>query len=236
MPSKVKKSTRLTRKAGHGALSVEAIHASFEKMDNRLRRAVESGITDSELGRAVERAWSAAFHHELSAPATRGLVAHYRGLYGGSRAGRKTRKQRGGMAPLNWTTGPGVASTSFGRFPDDFSTSTQARHDLDLGRFFEDPVSRSCNATGGVDTLAKQSGGKQRGGGIFDALMAGHAPASVPRNSFETAISTLQAAPNTNPPADPSVRTWPFANPELNAFDSSKVSNLMGLSSVYQAR
>ena len=227
------KGRRHTRKAGrHGALSVEALHASFEKMDTRLRGAVESGVTDSELGHAVERAWSSAFQKELSAPAVQGLVAHYRGLYGGSRKGRRTRrarKQRGGMAPLDWTLGPGSAATTFGRFPDDFSTSAQAVRSLDLTRFNENSVSRSCDATGGRDTLASQ-----KGGGIFDNLLAGHMPASVPRNGFEGAAAFVQGATTANPPAAPEVATWRPAVAAVQAFDTSAVQSLSGLAPVYQ--
>lgn len=233
------KSTRHTRKAsreGRGALSVEALHASFEKMDTRLRSVVESGATDTELGHAISRAWSAAFQQELSAPAVQGLVAHYRALYGGSRAGRRTRKarrglrrQRGGMAPLDWTMGQGSTATTFGRFPDDFSTSAQAVRSLDMTRFYENSVSRSCDSTGGRDTLAAQ-----KGGGIFDALLAGHAPASVPRNFMETTVSTVQGAPIANPPAAPEIPTWRPAVAAPAAFDSSAVSNLAGLDAVYK--
>ena len=215
---------------------MEAIHASFEKMDTRLRHVVESGVTDKDLGRAVARAWSAAFQHELSAPAVQGLVTHYRALYGGSKAGRRTRrarKQRGGMAPLDWTMGQGTTATTYGRFPDDFSTSAQAVKSLDLDRFFENSVSRSCDTTGGRDTLAAQTS-NQKGGGVFDALLAGHAPASVPRNTLETVVSTLQGAPIANPPADPAVPTWTPAHPAPQAFDSSTVTNLAGFSAVYQ--
>jgi hypothetical protein len=229
---------RFTRKAsskkgqghGRGALSVEALHASFEKMDGRLRRAVESGITDTELGHAVDRAWSAAFQQELSVPAIRGLVAHYRTLYGGSRAGRKTRRarrsQRGGMAPLDWTMGQGSTATTYGRFPDDFSTSAQAIRSLDLTRFYENSVSRSCDSTGLWPS--------QRGGGIFDSFMAGHAPASVPRNIVETGVSTMQGAPITNPVSAPEVPAWHPAVAQPAAFDSSAVSNLAGMSAIYK--
>lgn len=245
MPRKAKASgKRHTRKAsreGRGALSVEALHATFEKMDGRLREVVESGVTDTELGHAVSRAWSSAFQQELSSPAVQGLVIHYRALYGASRAGRRTRKQRrnlrgqrGGMAPLDWTMGQGTTATTFGRFPDDFSTSAQAVRSLDLTRFYENSVSRSCDSTGGRDTLVAQAAGNQKGGGVFDSLMAGHAPASIPRNIVETTVSTLQGAPITNPPAAPEIPTWKPAVAVPAAFDSSAVSNLAGLSAVYQ--
>jgi hypothetical protein len=225
---------RHTRKAGRrGALSVEALHASFQKMDSRLRGAVESGITDTQLGHAVERAWSSAFQKELSAPAVQGLVAHYRGLYGGSRKGRRTRRHRrgqhGGMAPLDWTMGQGSTNTTFGRFPDDFSTSAQAVKSLDMNRFFESSVNRGCDSTGGRDTLASQ-----RGGGLFTTLMAGFPPSSVPVNLIQSTTTTLQGAPVQNPPSAPEVHTW---KPEVavpTAFDASNVSNLTGLSSVYK--
>jgi hypothetical protein len=233
--AKGKRHTRKASREGRGALSVEALHATFEKMDGRLRQVVESGATDTELRNAVSRAWSSAFQQELSGPAVQGLVIHYRALYGGSRAGRRTRKarrlrrQRGGMAPMDWTMGQGTTATTFGRFPDDFSTSAQAIRSLDMTRFYENSISRSCDSTGGRDTLAAQ-----KGGGIFDALVAGHAPASIPRNMIETTVSTLQGAPIANPPPAPEVPTWKPAVAVPAAFDSSAVSNLAGLSAVYQ--
>jgi hypothetical protein len=130
---------------------------------------------------------------------------------------------------MDWTMGQGTTATTFGRFPDDFSTSAQAIRSLDLTRFYENSISRSCDATGGRDTLATQ-----KGGGIFDALVAGHAPASVPRNVIETTVSTLQGAPIANPPPAPEVPTWKPAVAVPAAFDSSAVSNLAGLSAVYQ--
>lgn len=232
---------RRTRKAGRMAsrspLSVEALHSSFEKMDTRLRHVVESGVTDKDLGHAVARAWSAAFQHELSAPAIQGLVTHYRALYGGSKAGRRTRRarrrgQRGGMAPLDWTMGQGTTGTTYGRFPDDFSTSAQAVKSLDLGRFFENPIGRSCDSTGGYDTLASQTT-SQKGGGILDAISAGHPPASVPQNVVQSTVSALQGAGPTAPSADPSVPAWTPTLATPQAFDSSAVSNLAGFSSVY---
>jgi hypothetical protein len=224
------KGTRRTRKAGRGALSVEALHSSFERMDTRIRAAVESGVTDRDLGRAVERAWGAAFQKELSAPAIQGLVSHYRGLYGGSRKGRRTRRQRGGMAPLDWTMGQGNTATVFGRFPMDFSTSQQAIKSLDLNLFQENSVSRSCDSTGGRDTLASQ-----KGGGIFSTLLAGHAPASVPRNLMEGSVSAVQGRAIADPIADPVRPAWQPAASVLTPFDTSAVSNLSGLAPVYTA-
>lgn len=236
MPKKTTTSGRITRKANRKerfALSVENLHATFERMDTRLRQAVESGVTDSDLARAVDRAWSAAFHQELSAPAIKGLVKHYRALYSAASGKRKTRKARrlqvggGGMAPLGMTMGQGITATTFERSPMDMSTSNQVISGLD--RFYESPISRSCNSTGGVDTLASQ-----KGGGIFDSLLAGFPPASIPHNAIQTAVSTGQGAPITNPPAAPEVPVWKPSVPQPQTFDSSAVSNLSGLSAVYQ--
>lgn len=217
---------RTTRKNGRDTLSVENLHATFEKMDTRLRQAVESGITDHDLAVAIDRAWSAAFHNELSAPAVKGLVQHYRALYGKTAGGRKTRKARrrgqvGGAATIGWTMGQGTTATTNGLYPMDLSTSNQGIESLGMTRSFNSPISSSCDLP-------------QKGGGIFDSLLAGFPPASIPHNMIQTTVSTLQGAPITNPPSAPEVPSWDLSTSKLTPFDGTPISNLSGFSTVYK--
>jgi hypothetical protein len=64
---------------------------------------------------AIDKTWENLFHHGLSAAALKGLTMHYRALYR-SRRTRKN-KQRGGMAPLDWTLGQGTTAPVYGSFP-----------------------------------------------------------------------------------------------------------------------
>lgn len=202
-------------------LSVASLHSSFEKLDGKIRHAIQKGATESALAATLRKEWSKQFHQPLSTAAVKGMASHYRTLYGT----RKTRKQRGGMAPLDWTMGQGVTAAVYGRFPTEIASSPQVLKDLD--RFYESQVSRSCDSTGGAPAP-----GNQKGGGLFDAFMAGHAPASVPRNAVEVGVSTVQGAPYGNPPRAPEVATWSPASAELTPFSPSSVSQISSLASI----
>lgn len=228
---RLKRSNRATRKAGHNGLSVAALHASFEKMDNKVRAAIGRGVSDAELAACIRNQWAELFHGAMSPAAVRGMVLHYRALYGaGPRRTRKGRhNQHGGMAPLGWTLGQGVSDAVYGRFPVDMGSTPRVVASLD--RFYENPVSRACDSTGGHDAPV----GPQAGGGLFDTLIAGHAPASVPRNVLETAVSTVQGAPIRNPLPDPVAPAWQLQNPPAAVFDPKPISDLTGLAPVYSA-
>lgn len=205
-------------------LSVASLHSSFEKLDGKIRHAIQRGATESHLAATLRKEWSKLFHQPLSTAAVKGMASHYRTLYSGT---RKTRKQRGGMAPMDWTMGQGVTAAVYGRFPTEIASSPQVLKDLDNSRFFESQVGRSCDSTGGAPAP-----GNQKGGGLFDAFMAGHVPASVPRNAVEVGVSAAQGAPYGNPPRAPEVATWSPASAELTPFSPSSVSQITSLASI----
>jgi hypothetical protein len=201
MPTHRGRSTR-RRGRGGGAMSVEGLHASFERIDKKVRAQINRGATDSALAACIRHAWSDQFHTPMSAAALKGMVGHYRRIYGSKV--RKTRKQRGGMAPLDWTMGQGTSAAVYGRFPVEMGTYDGAIKSLD--RFYESPIARSCDTTGGKPAPA------QSGGGLFDAFAMGHAPASVPRNVIETTVSAIQGNTIANPPRDPTVSALQMAS------------------------
>jgi hypothetical protein len=231
---------RHTRKAGR-YYSVESLHHSFETMENQIRMSVEKGCTDSALAACIRKNWIKHFHQHLSDEAIRGMISHYRSVYGVGKVGRKTRKaQRGGMAPMSWSMGPGSAAAVYGRFPTEMGTSAGAVSALD--RFYESGISRACDATGGCNTLADQKGGRlsvqlqevqkasaasQSGGGAASAFLSGHMPGSVPRNGLETLAGTIQGvSPIGNPPSDPTIPTWSPSSMVMGTYNPSSVTNL----------
>lgn len=221
---------RKTHKKGRVAkrssnLSVEGLHAAFEKLDRKVVAAIRGGASDGALSDVIDRAWSGLFHTSLSSPAARGLVHHYRAVHGSRR--RSSRKQRGGMAPLNWTLGQGSTAAVYERFPVEMGVAPKAVAALDLGRFYESQVSRACDSTGGMPAPG------QSGGGLFDAIGMGHAPASVPRNVVETGISAVQGSIIANPPADPVRATVPLQVPDPKPFNTTAVSSLSSLGQIY---
>ena len=217
---------RKTRKAG-GA-TVEGLHSSFSRIDDKVRALIAKGKTDSDLVDCIRKAWSEQFHMDLSLPAVKGMIMHYRAVHG-SKA-RKTRKsQRGGMAPYDYSMGQGITDQVYGRFPIEMGTTPQVVKGLDLGRFYENRGGRSCDATGGHAAPAGQLGG-----GVLDAVFMGHVPGSVPRNIVETGVSAVQGRAIMNPSASPVSASVPLASYAPKAYDTGSISSISSLASVYK--
>jgi hypothetical protein len=221
---------RQTRKAA----TVEGLHASFEKIDSKVRSMVEKGKTDNDLACCIRKAWSEQFHMGLSEPAIKGMILHYRATMKRHtrKASGRGRSQKGGMAALDWTMGQGVTDHVYGRFPIEMGTSRQVLQSLDLGRFYENNGGRSCDTTGGHP--APGLAGKQAGGGFFSTVFNGHAPASIPHNAIETTVSTIQGAPIANPNPSPISAHVPLATYTPAAYNTGAISSVKALTSLYR--
>jgi len=219
---RARRTNRRTRKAA----TVEGLHASFEKIDNRVRDLIKKGKTDTDLACCIRKAWSEQFHMGLSVPAVKGMIKHYRAVHS---TGRKTRKQRGGMAPVDWIMGQGVTDHVYGRFPVEIGTTPLAVKALDLDRFYENRGGRACDTTGGHPAPG------QLGGGLLDALTMPHMPASVPRNFLETGLSAVQGAPIPNPTSSPVAASVNLSSVTPKAYDAGAISSISSLAPIYKA-
>jgi hypothetical protein len=215
--------TRRGRGRDRGVVSVEGLRASFDKIDAKARSAIEAGQPDGAVADAIRKAWVEHFHQDLSITALKGLVIHYRSLY----RTRKTRKQRGGMAPLDWTMGQGTTAPVCGSFPVEIGSTARTVAALDHDRYFENSASSACDGTGYPPP-------KQVGGGIFDALFNGHAMTSVPPNMLEKGANNVMGAPHHYPSGAPEARAWQFTHPTPTPFNPSGLSNISTLGPVYQ--
>ena len=256
----------MTRKAGRStkgdSMSVEGLHASFEKIDGKIRALVQKGASTTELAACIRRSWAHHFQRPLSEAAVQGLVTHYRAIYPGPKKTRKNKRggQTGGMAPLDYQVGQGLTTDPYGIFPSEMGRVAVSA--LDNERFFESPVGRHCNTTGGYAAPGQAGGfggfddgdisggnivqgGKrrsrsrknqknQRGGSMWDALTNGHAMGSVPRNVLETGVSVAQGAPIMNPNPDPVHQTWSAAQNPLTPFDTTQIHQYSTLAPVYK--
>jgi hypothetical protein len=239
---------RHTRKAGKSvkgdSMSVEGLHASFEKIDGKIRALVQKGAANKELAACIRRSWAHHFQRPVSEAAIQGLVVHYRAIYPSSKKTRKNKSQRGGqtggMAPLDYQVGQGLTTDPYGIFPSEMGRVAVSA--LDNERFFESPVGRHCNTTGGSAAPGQMGGRRsqsrrnqksQRGGSMWDALVNGHAMGSVPRNVIETGVSVAQGAPIMNPNPDPVHQTWSAAQNPLTAFDTTQINQYSTLAPVY---
>jgi hypothetical protein len=218
---------RTTRRAGAGAaVSVEGLRAAFDKVDIKARSAIEAGKSDAAVADAIDKSWTNLFHHGLSTTALKGLTMHYRALY----RSRKTRKnkQRGGMAPMDWTLGQGTTAAVYGSFPVEMGATARTVGALDLDRYFENSISRSCDGTGYAPP-------KQAGGGIIDGILAPHAMPSAPRNFAETGLNNLVGAPHHYSVAAPEIRAWNYTNFTPQPFNPTSISSISSLAPVYTA-
>lgn len=218
---------RSTRRSGdRSGVSVEGLRAAFDKVDAKARSAIEAGKPNGAVADAIDKTWENLFHHGLSAAALKGLTMHYRALY----RMRQTRKnkQRGGMAPMDWTMGQGTTAPVYGSFPVEIGATARTVGALDMGRYFENPISPACDNTGYAPP-------KQTGGGIFDALFAPHALASVPANDVEKGLNNLVGAPHHYPSGAPEARAWNYTNFTPQAFNPSAISSISTLAPVYTA-
>jgi len=236
-------------------MSVEGLHASFEKIDGKIRALVQRGATNAELSACIRRSWSHHFQRPVSEAAVKGLVVHYRTMYTSVKKTRKNRGQTGGMAPLDYQLGQGSAAVPYGIFPSEMGRVALTA--LDHERFFESPVGRHCNTTGGY-AAPGQSGGdydppgldisaqsikigggsrrslkNQRGGSLWDSLTNGHAMGSVPRNVIETGVSVAQGAPIMNPNPDPVHQTWTMAPNPLVPYDTTGIHQFNTLAPIF---
>jgi hypothetical protein len=241
---KSRNSVRRTRKAR--GLTVESLHASFERIDKKVHALIAKGATDSDLSCCLHKAWMEQFHMPVSGSAVKALIMHYRAVHTGPK-GKKTRKhrQKGGMAPLDYMMGQGLTSQSFGRFPVEMGTTPSVITDLDLGRFYESNAGRSCNTSGGHPALNQRGGRKQRGGAdsLFDTLMApsnimstvynGHAPQSVPINTTQALANTVMGGTPLAPGPSPVAAHVNLSHHVPKPYDTNIVANLSNYASIY---
>ena len=248
---KSRTSVRRTRKAR--GLTVESLHASFERIDKKVHALIAKGATDSDLSCCLHKAWMEQFHMPVSGSAVKALIMHYRAVHsGGAPKGKKTRKsqrsqrsQKGGMAPLDYMMGQGLTSQSFGRFPVEMGTTPSVITDLDLGRFYESNAGRSCNTTGGHPALNQRGGRKQRGGAgsmwetittpsnIMSSVYNGHVPPSVAVNTTQALANTVMGGTPLAPPASPVAAHVNLSHYVPKPYDTNIVASLANYASIY---
>ena len=234
--TKTKHSGRRTRKAG--AVTVEGLHASFDRIDKKVADMIQKGKTDSDLMCCIRKSWSEQFHMGLSMPAIKGMILHYRAIHKAAPGQkRKTRKQRGGMAPLDFMMGQGITDKVYGDFPVPIGTTPLVIKGLDLGRFYESDGGRVCNSTGGHPAPGQPGApSHQGGGGVLDAIGMGHVPASIPRNVAEIGVAAGQGVVNAGgPSSSPVTYESSIASYSPKAYDAGALSSVGSLAAIYKA-
>lgn len=235
--------TRKTKKGkGSRFMTVDSLHASFQRVDSKVKHMIEKGCTNHSLEECIRRLWSQQFHQDLSKAALAGMIMHYRALY----KTKKTRKQKGGMAPLEYSGGQG-ADVVYGRFPVFEGGSQQFVHSLggvEGQRFNESSIGTSCTKQQGGRRTRGSRGQRQRGGGIFDdigsaftgggvgrSIAMGHPMPSVPANSLQNTVNAVQGRPSARN-GDPTAPAWSSRQFEPRPYDANGAQTFQ-LSQVY---
>ena len=240
---KSRNSVRKTRKSR--GLTVEALHASFERIDQKVHGMIVKGATDSDLSCCIHKAWMEQFHMPVSNTAVKALIMHYRAVHG-SRSNKRLsrRKQKGGMAPVDYMMGPGLTAQTFGRFPVEMGVTPSVLNGLDLGRFYESGTARSCDVTGGHPAINQRGGAGTDTGSLWDALttpsntlstiLNGHPPPSVPVNALQSAVNAVQGRMPLSAGPSPVASQVNLSNYVPRPYDINNISNLSSISSIYK--
>ena len=226
-----------TRKVKY--IPVDSLDSSFQRISAKVKHMIEKGCTDKSLGECIRRLWSQQFHNDLSAAALKGMIVHYRAVY----KSKKTRKQMGGMAPLEYVGGQGSTDHVYGNFPVWGGGSTHYVESLGSAagqRSFDSSIGKSCTTQqGGRRTRNK----KQQGGGIFDdvasaftgggigrSLSMGHPMTSVPPNTLQNITTAVQGRPSSRN-SDPTSTVWSMSGQPRSAYDPAATT--FNISPVY---
>jgi hypothetical protein len=113
-------------------------------------------------------AWKRIFGKDLSGPAAKGFAQYYREMRS-KRVSRTTRRrrngvQRGGVAPVNYVTVPGILSNTFGTYPVEVDTDP-ASLDALSGGVYPPNMSIPLSKPGFWPTVPADMGSNKVGGG-----------------------------------------------------------------------
>ena len=106
-----------TRRGGQrrkNFMTIPEIKSSFDTIEDATYRILREGGTVPEQVKKFQKEWKAIFHRPVR---TDSAEAYLKIKQDSKRRSNKTRKQKGGMAPLDYATRPGV-SGSYGSFLD----------------------------------------------------------------------------------------------------------------------
>ena len=232
---KSRNSIRRTRKAR--GLTVESLHASFERIDAKIHGLISKGATDAKLACCLQKSWQEQFHTPASSAAVKALILHYRALHGSK---RRTRKQKGGMAPIDYVMGQGLAHNGGFPVPVPMGTTSNVLRDLDLGRFYESNAGRSCNTSGGHNALNQRGGATPLANflapsNMWSSIANGHAPPSVAPNMIQTSANALMGGTPIGPSASPVAASVPLSSYTSNVYPLQNIAQLYPMGAIYKA-
>jgi hypothetical protein len=221
--------------------SIKEIQRKLAAFDRAGRVA---GVPD-----AYKSAWKRIFNQDLSDASAKSFERYYKNMRSKSHR-RSTRKQRGGMAPVNYTMTPGLYVEQYGQFPIAVDTDPSSLKELDV--YFGDSLPRSpagywptvpadmgTNKVGGRRRRRTQRRGRrasrtrrdrrQRGGNLLDSLAMRPVPyIGTPYPNMIQSVSNAWSGGTTTIPAPPSPvsHTWNLQGSQGTAINPRLVANI----------
>lgn len=235
--------------------TLKELNSDFNDFDQFVRnlvgKQVEDGddrLSDEKIIEEIKAKWYDLFDDSLEDETANGLLNHYRDMGTKKQSGGKyknmkrtkrslkVKKQKGGMAPIGATMGPGFPSMlTYGSFPSDITTTASMSKALDIiggnpglssscgkeaGLWPIPSPSMGSNKVGGgrqtkknrskkelkADLKSKRS--DQTGGGLLDALRPlSTNPPGILQQAYTTVAGVAQP-----PSGDPIDQSWKYSS------------------------
>jgi hypothetical protein len=131
--------------------TIASIQRSLKKFDEFARKH-----TNDE--HAYKRKWQSLFDMNMSDLSAKSFAQYYKEMRS------KTRRMKGGSAPLHYQMGPGLHVQNYGNFPVEAATDPASIRNLDV--FFQDSLLKGCGTENSslsvpVDMGSNKVGGKR---------------------------------------------------------------------------
>lgn len=224
-------------------VTIKQLQLSLKQFDNAARHAASS--TD------VAKDWKVITKSVMSPDAANAFFAYYKKMRSKESRKhrterRKTRRMRGGSAPINYTMVPGMPVNTYGNFPVEVDVDPGSIKDLDV--YFHDslplsppgywpqvPAGMGSNKVGGGKRRSSRKhrrahhSRKQRGGNLMETLMARTIPfLSTPYpNAIQSVSNQWNGGTSPVPaPSSPVDHTWALKSGGMNLINPSQVTDI----------
>jgi hypothetical protein len=147
----------------------------------RKLKQFNSFASESEDPAAYQKRWKELFHMPLSSQSAHSFASYYRDMRSNTRkhSSRKSRRQHGGAAPLDYAMTPGMNIQAYGRFPIEAGTDPASVRNLDV--YFKDSLTADCGVKDSSLHVPANMGSNQVGGARRASRRAGRKVRSTMR-------------------------------------------------------
>jgi hypothetical protein len=224
--------------------TIKELHTKLAQFDTFAR-------AHSENPRDLQTTWRALFGNDVALPtnAAKAFATYYKEMR--SKTGRtlkstrrRSRKQRGGAAPLSYTMTPGAFVDVYGKFPVEVGTDPASIRDLDV--FWQSGLTGTCgqntaywptvpanmgsNQVGGKRqrTIKRRRGRPMKGGNMLESLTYRPVISTAPPNMAQIGYNHVTGVPGFAP-ANPVQHSWGYmSNGTAGVINPGVVTEIQG--------